>query len=60
MARQDSQLTRPLRTIIDLIEAGDIDPHFIRQSIGQAFERALITRQQVRQRHTGDAIRKFF
>jgi hypothetical protein len=58
--RQGFQLTRPLRTIIDLIEAGTVDRHLIRQSIKQALERGLITRQQVRQRDMSDAVCKFF
>ncbi len=58
--RQGFQLTRPLRTIIDLIEAGSVDRSFIRQSIKQAFARGLITRQQVRQRDMSDAACKFF
>jgi predicted transcriptional regulator of viral defense system len=58
--RQGFQLTRHLRTIIDLIEAGNVDRYLIRQAITQAFERGLITRQQVRQREMSDAVCKFF
>jgi predicted transcriptional regulator of viral defense system len=58
--RQGFQLTRPLRTIIDLIETGIVERHFIRQAIKQAFERGLITRQQVRQRNMSAAVCKFF
>ena len=54
------QLTRPLRTIIDLIEAGTVDRHLIRQAIKQAFQRGLITRQHARQRDMSAAARKFF
>jgi hypothetical protein len=43
-----------------LIEAGTVDRHLIRQSIKQALERGLITRQQVRQRDMSDAVCKFF
>lgn len=40
--------TRPLRTILDLIEDESIEPTFIRQALNQALERGLITRQQLR------------
>src|SRR6266853_1586949 len=42
------KLTRPLRTILDLIEAGTVERNFIRQALRQAFDRGLITRQQIR------------
>ncbi len=58
--RQGFQLTRPLRTIIDLIEAGTVERHFIRQAVKQAFERGLITRQQIRKREMSAAVCKFF
>jgi predicted transcriptional regulator of viral defense system len=58
--RQGFQLTRPLRTIIDLIEAGTVERHFIRRAIKQAFERGLITRHQVRQREMSATVCKFF
>ena len=40
--------TRPLRTILDLIEAGTVERTFIRQALRQAVDRGLITRQQLR------------
>jgi len=58
--RQGFRMTRPLRTIIDLIEAGTIERHFLRQAVKQAFERGLITRQQIRQREMSSAVGKFF
>jgi hypothetical protein len=40
--------TRPLRTILDLLEAGTVERNFIRQALRQAVDRGLITRQQIR------------
>ena len=40
--------TRPLQTILDLIEAGTVERTFIRQALRQAVDRGLITRQQLR------------
>jgi len=40
--------TRPLRTILDLIEADTIERVFLRQAMGQAIHRGLITRQQIK------------
>lgn len=42
------RVTRPLRTILDLAEAEEIEPGFIRQAFRQAVKRGLISRQQVR------------
>ena len=42
------RFTRPLRTILDLIETGTVERNFIRQALRQAFDRGLITRQQIR------------
>ena len=44
---QGYRFTRPLRTILDLIEAGTVERNFIRQALRQAVDRGLITRQQV-------------
>ncbi|HEV2486281.1 MAG TPA: type IV toxin-antitoxin system AbiEi family antitoxin domain-containing protein [Terracidiphilus sp.] len=41
-------LTRPLRTVLDLIQAGTVERLFIRQAIRQSVERGLITRRQLR------------
>jgi len=43
-----NKYTRPLRTILDLIGAGTVERTFIRQALGQAIDRGLITRQQLR------------
>ncbi len=45
---QGFRFTRPLRTIIDVMEAGDVEHGFIRQSLRQAVQKGLITRQQLR------------
>jgi predicted transcriptional regulator of viral defense system len=50
--------TRPLRTILDLIEAGTVERTFIRQALRQAVDRGLITRQQIRNAHLGDPVHK--
>lgn len=48
---QGLKFTRPLRTILDLIEAGAVEQRFIRQALRQAVDRGLITRQQIRNAH---------
>jgi predicted transcriptional regulator of viral defense system len=50
--------TRPLRTILDLIEAGTIERTFIRQALRQAVDRGLITRQQLRNAQLSETARK--
>jgi predicted transcriptional regulator of viral defense system len=50
---QGIKFTRPLRTILDLIEAGTVEQRFIRQALRQAVDRGLITRQQIRNAHLG-------
>jgi predicted transcriptional regulator of viral defense system len=45
---QGFRFTRPLRTIIDVMEAGDVEHSFIRQALGQPVQKGLITRQQLR------------
>src|ERR1041385_4439714 len=45
---QGFKFTRPLRTILDLIEAGTVERRFILQALTQALDRGLITRQQIR------------
>jgi hypothetical protein len=55
---QGFKVTRPLRTILDLIAAGAVERTFIQQALGQAFDRGLITRQQIRSTPMSDAARK--
>ncbi|MGH9622129.1 MAG: type IV toxin-antitoxin system AbiEi family antitoxin domain-containing protein [Bryobacteraceae bacterium] len=40
--------TRPLRTILDLIEADTIEHMFLRQALRQALDRGLITRPEIK------------
>ena len=47
-AAQGFKFTRPLRTILDLIEADTVEQRFILQALRQAIDRGLITRQQIR------------
>ena len=42
------RVTRPLRTLLDLAEADNIETGFLRQALHQALERGLITRRQLR------------
>src|SRR2546426_8691473 len=55
---QGFKFTRPLRTILDLIEAGAVERSFIRQALKQAVDRGLITRQQIRNARMSGAARK--
>ena len=50
---QGFRFTCPLRTILDLIEAGTVERRFIRQALRQAVDRGLITRQQIRNAKLG-------
>src|ERR1700732_4795320 len=56
---QGFKFTRPLRTILDLIEAGTVERNFIRQALRQAVDRGLVTRQQVRNARMSGPARKF-
>ncbi len=54
LARDDVQTsqgfkyTRPLRSILDLIEADSVERTFLRQALRQALHRGLITRSEVK------------
>lgn len=50
--------TQPLRTILDLIEAGSVERTFIRQALRQAVDRGLITRQQLRNAKMSETARR--
>ena len=54
------KFTRPLRTILDLMEADTVEHSFIRQALRQALQRGLITRQQIRTAQLADPARKLF
>ncbi len=41
------RVTRPLRTILDLLQAGQVDPSLIRQAIDEAMRRGLVSRKQI-------------
>jgi hypothetical protein len=55
---QGFRFTRPLRTILDLIEGGTIERAFIRQALKQGIDRGLITRQQIRSLRMSGPARK--
>jgi predicted transcriptional regulator of viral defense system len=55
---QGFKFTRPLRTILDLIEAGTVERNFIRQALRQSVERGLISRQQIRNARMSGSVRK--
>ena len=55
---QGFKFTRPLRTILDLIESGTVERNFIRQALRQAIDRGLITRQQIRTTRMSGPARK--
>lgn len=55
---QGFKFTRPLRTILDVIDAGTVERNFIRQAIRQAVDRGLITRQQIRNAQLSEPVRK--
>jgi hypothetical protein len=57
---QGCRLTRPLRAVLDLIEAGTVERNFIRQAIRQAVDRGLITRQQIRNTRMSGPARQVF
>lgn len=57
---QGFKFTRPLRTILDLVEADRVEHSFIRQALRQALQRGLITRQQIRAAQLADPGRKLF
>lgn len=50
--------TRPLRTVLDLIEAGTVERLFIRQALRQAVDRGLITRRQLRDTSMSETARE--
>jgi len=59
-AAQGFRFTRPLRTILDLIEEGTAERRFVRQALKQALNRGLITHHQVQDRHLSGEARKIF
>jgi hypothetical protein len=57
---QGFKYTRPLRTILDLIAADTVERVFLRQALGQAIDRGLITRQQIKTAKLNDSVQKIF
>lgn len=57
---QGYKFTKPLRTILDVIEADSASKDIVRQAIRQAFERGLINRKQIRSAKMKDSVRKLF
>jgi hypothetical protein len=57
---QGFKFTRPLRSILDLMEEGTVERHFIRQALKQALNRGLITHHQIQDRHLSGEARKMF
>jgi predicted transcriptional regulator of viral defense system len=57
---QGFRITRPLRAILDLIEAGTVERTFIHQAITQAVDRGLIARYQIRDCHMTEPARRIF
>jgi len=55
---QGFKFTRPLRTILDLIEADTVERNLIRQALRQAIDRGLISRQQIRNARMSGPVRK--
>jgi len=55
---QGFKFTRPLRTILDLVEAGTVERNFIRQALRQSVDGGLITRQQIRNTRMSGPARK--
>jgi len=51
------KLTRPLRAILDLIEADTVERYFVRQALVQALDRGLITDQEIRKAQLSEAAR---
>lgn len=55
---QGFRFTRPLRTILDLIEAGATERSFIQQAVRDAVDRGLITREQIHRTKMSEAARR--
>jgi len=52
--------TRPLRTILDLIEADSVERMFLRQALRQGLDRGLITRSEVQRVKVRPQFQKVF
>src|ERR1035438_4887594 len=56
---QGFKFTRPLRTILDLVEAGTVEHRFIRQALRQALDRGVVTRHEIQRTRMSEPARKF-
>ncbi len=54
------RFTRPLRTIVDVVETGVVERAFVRQAARQAFDRGLIKRSDLRKTNLTDPAKKLF
>lgn len=52
--------TRPLRAILDLIEADCVERTFLRQALRQALQRGLITRPELRRANLSDLAQRIW
>lgn len=52
------RFTRPLRTILDVIESGEMERSLVCQAVRQACARGMITRRQIRNTSMSDPARK--
>ncbi len=57
---QGFKYTRPLRTILDLIEADTVERTFLRQALRQALQRGLVTRSEIRRVRLSSAAQRVF
>ena len=57
---QGFKFTKPLRTILDLIEEDSVSKDIVRQAIRQALARGLVVRKQVKTAQMTDAARRLF
>lgn len=57
---QGFKFTRPLRTILDLMDEGTVERRFIVQALRQALQRGLITHRQIQDRRIPGEARKMF
>ena len=57
---QGFQFTRPLRTIVDVVDAGTVERTFVRQAVRQALDRGLIKRPDLRKANFSDPVKKLF
>ena len=57
---QGYKFTKPLRTILDLIEEDSVSNSIVRQAIRQSFERGLVARKQIKTTQMTNAARTLF